>query len=297
MFINITDSDTADNKGSSGALIYYLDKENRLDRNIPPELWFNIWNNGIPSHETQLALDHNVAKLSRTDAKFFLINISPSQKEITWLKGQFGDKGAEKQFKSYAIKVMDEYARNFKRPGIEDNKDLLWFGKLEHYRYYSHKDAEVKRGLVKRGDRKPGEQMHIQVIVSRKDITNSIKLSPMNNSRGKNAEHSKKVGQFDRSAFKEMGEQLFDKQFEFDRGLIETFKYANAQKKGALEERLKMRQEASMNPRLKQRPVAIRAELKLVFPLAKNQPGAAPTVSPKKKRKKKGQEPHNGLTL
>ena len=130
MFINITDTEIADNKGSSSALVHYLDKENRLDNSVLPEQWFNQERNDILSHEAQLALDHNIARLSRTDAKFFLINISPSQKEITWLKEQFGDKGAEERLKAYAIKVMDEYARNFKRPGIDSSKDLLWFGKL-----------------------------------------------------------------------------------------------------------------------------------------------------------------------
>ena len=75
MFINITDSETADNKGSSGALIHYLDKENRLGEEVP-ELWFNTDKNDIRSHEAQLALDHNVAKLMRTEAKFFLVNIN-----------------------------------------------------------------------------------------------------------------------------------------------------------------------------------------------------------------------------
>jgi len=305
MFINITDSDTADNKGSSGALIYYLDKETRLDWNTAPELWFNGGQQTIFSHEAQLALDHNVAKLGRADAKFFLINISPSQKEIAWLKEQFGDKGAEEQLKVYAVKVMDEYARNFKRPGIESNQDLLWFGKLEHYRYYSHKDAEVKSGLMKRGDRKTGEQMHVQIIVSRKDITNSIKLSPMNNSRGKNTEHSKKVGQFDRSAFKQMGETLFDRQFDFDRGLTETFKYANAQKKGTLEERLNIHVAAVNAPKpnrqatQKQKLTSQRLQstFKLILPSGKYQPGVAPSITNKKKRRKKSKEADNGLIL
>ncbi len=190
MFINITDSETADNKGSSSGLVHYLDKENRLDKEKEPELWFNGQNNNIASYDTMQALDNNVAKLSRTDAKFFLVNISHSQKEIAFLKAQYGEHGAQEQLKAYAAKIMDEYARNFKRTGIDSGKDLLWFGKLENHRYYSHKDPEVKQGLKKRGERKPGEQMHIQVIVSRKDITNKIKLSPMNNSRGRNAQHS-----------------------------------------------------------------------------------------------------------
>lgn len=138
---------------------------------------------------------------------------------------------------------MDEYARNFKRPGIESGKDLLWFGKLENHRYYNHYDPEVKEGIRKRGERKEGEQMHVQIIVSRKDATNKIKLSPMNNSRGSNTEHSKKVGQFDRSAFKNSGERLFDEKFSFDRELIDTFRYANTQKKGGLEDRISLQVE------------------------------------------------------
>ncbi|SDF75748.1 hypothetical protein SAMN05216464_12839, partial [Mucilaginibacter pineti] len=108
---------------------------------------------------------------------------------------------------------------------------------LENHRYYSHKDPEVKQGLKKRGDRKDGNQMHVQVIVSRKDATNKIKLSPMNTSRGKNAEHSKKMGQFDRVAFKQSGETLFDSLFSFDRQLKDTLAYANVRKNGRLAQR------------------------------------------------------------
>jgi len=140
----------------------------------------------------------------------------------------------KKQLKKYAEKVMDEYARNFKREGISSAKDLMWFGKIENYRYYSHKDKEVSNGERKRGERKEGNQMHIQIIVSRKDASNRIKLSPMNNSRGKNQTHSKKLGQFNRVAFKQSGETIFDKLFGFDRSLKETFAHANVQKNGSL---------------------------------------------------------------
>jgi hypothetical protein len=136
--------------------------------------------------------------------------------------------------------VMDAYAQNFKREGIGSQEDLIWFAKLENYRYYSFNDPEVKQGIKKRGDRKEGEQMHVQVIVSRKDATNTIKLSPMNTSRGKNEQHSKKMGQFDRVAFKQSGESLFDSLFEFDRGLKDTMAYANTQKNGSLAEKMEM---------------------------------------------------------
>jgi hypothetical protein len=80
-----------------------------------------------------------------------------------------------------------------------------------------------------------GEQMHIQIIVSRKDVTNRIRLSPMNTSRGKNVEHSKKLGQFNRVAFKQSGEMVFDHTFNFHRNLNETMVYANLKKHGSFE--------------------------------------------------------------
>lgn len=135
---------------------------------------------------------------------------------------------------------MDEYAKNFKRPGINSHKDLVWFGKHENYRYYNHTDKEVKSGAKQKGERKEGRQMHIQIIVSRKDITNTIKLSPQNTSRGKNKEHSLKLGQFDRTAFKQSSEHMFDDYFGFERGLKDTLNYANTMKKGTATQKAQM---------------------------------------------------------
>jgi hypothetical protein len=48
------------------------------------------------------------------------------------------------------------------------------------------------------------------------------------------------MGQFDRVAFEQCGEDLFDSLFEFDRRLNDTMVYANIQKNGSLEDRLKI---------------------------------------------------------
>ncbi|WP_184548312.1 DUF5712 family protein [Mucilaginibacter sp. FT3.2] len=240
MFINITDSKEAANKSSSSGLVHYLEKENRIYNKDEPEYWFNGGQVRIDPYVAMRTIDNNIAKLGKDDAKFFLLNISPSQKEIAFLKEQYGEDGAKAQMKGFAVRVMDAYAQNFKRDGINSHEDLIWFGKLENYRYYTHNDPEVKKGIKKRGDYKEGEQMHVQVIVSRKDATNKIKLSPMNTSRGKNEDHSKKMGQFDRVAFKQCGETLFDELFEFDRQLKDTMAYANAQKNGSLAERVQI---------------------------------------------------------
>ena len=239
MFLNITDSETGNNKGSSAQLVNYLEKENRnsLNENVSNELWFNDVNRDISPQEVRVKIDNNKAKLGRNDAKFFLVNISPSQKEIAFLKEQFGEQGAEDKLKEYAVAVMDTYAQNFKRPGIESSKDLLWYAKLERNRYYSHNDAEVKNGIAKVGEPKEGEQMHVQVIVSRKDKNNKIKLSSMNNSRGSNKQHSAKIGQFNRVAFKNSGEQIFDGMFGYDRLLKESVNYALTMKNGSADEK------------------------------------------------------------
>ncbi|SMD16282.1 DUF5712 family protein [Pedobacter nyackensis] len=237
MYINITDKVTADNKGSSGGLVHYLEKENRTCNKETPECWFNQERRDFEPYEVRRKIDSNKAQLRNDEAKFFLINISPSQKEINHLMEQYGELSAKEKLKQYAEKAMTEYAKNFKKSGVTSNKDLVWFAKLENNRYYTYKDAEVKNGDKKRGELKAGQQMHIQVIVSRKDATNKIRLSPMNSSRGRNVTHSKKMGQFDRVAFKQSGEKLFDQLFDFKRNLNETIAYANIKKNGNLAQR------------------------------------------------------------
>lgn len=244
MYINITASETGNNKGSSGALVNYLEKENDLKNGKNSvsdyENWFNGVRNDIKRQEVRVKIDNNVAKLGRDDSKFFLINISPSQKELEHLFKQYGEGSAKKKLKELAVKIMDEYAKNFKRAGIITNNNLLWFGKVENYRYYKHTDKEVKNGLKQKGDRKEGRQMHVQVIVSRKDLSNTVKLSPQNTSKGKNKEHSARLGQFNRSAFKQSGEDVFDNLFNFERGLEDKFIYANVMENGTPEQKTQM---------------------------------------------------------
>ncbi|HZY35939.1 MAG TPA: DUF5712 family protein [Mucilaginibacter sp.] len=312
MYINVTDKEAGNNKGSSGELVHYLEKENRVTAKqqpeAAPERWFSIGRTDIQPFEVRLKIDGNVAKLSKDEAKFYLVNISPSQKEIRFLKEKYGEKGAEEKLKEYAAKVMDEYAMNFKRPGINNSNDLVWFGKLEHYRYYTHKDKEVQQGLKKRGERKEGEQMHLQIIVSRKDATNKIKLSPLNKSSGKNEEHSKKVGQFNRVAFKASGETVFDSYFGFDRGIEDSFRYANGMKNGTTKEKVKLENEKTTekshrkNTNIEERenvemsllPAAKGLLDALLMPVRNE---AAGGLLGRKKRKRKGQSHDQDLSL
>ena len=151
--------------------------------------------------------------------------------------------------------------------------------------------------------------MHIQVIVSRKDITNKIKLSPMNKSRGRNTQHSKKLGQFDRVAFKNSGERLFDQQFGFDRPISETFKYVNTQAKGNLQEKLDMKKASDREKPFQ--PESIREEsqstylklpeqtnyLGLLLEKEYSEPLGTGLKKKRKRRKHKSQENEQGLGI
>ena len=145
--------------------------------------------------------------------------------------------------------------------------------------------------------------MHIQVIVSRKDCTNKIKLSPMNNSRGANQKHSRKIGQFDRVAFKASGEKVFDEMFDFRRPITESFDYANTQAKSSLEQRIALAEQISVqrdkqahlvqeqngNTQKLLREPAAENLLELLLARADFDP-LAPIPRNKKRKKRKGQQ-------
>lgn len=237
--INITTSATAgrtvgSNAGSCGGLVDYLEKENRLKAPSEQEYWFNQQRNDIRPHEVRQEIDANTAKLKKTEAKFYLINISPSQQELQHLGND------PQKLKAYARGVMAEYAANFQKGLGAD--DVKWYGKVEYQRAYKWTDAAVREGIKQRGEEKAGPQMHVQIIVSRKDMQNQRLLSPLTNHRGqgKSPEHGQKFGQFNRVAFKERSEAVFDQQTGYRRELAESFRYQNTMSNGTTQERVSM---------------------------------------------------------
>ncbi|MFV0239036.1 MAG: MobB family relaxase [Lacrimispora sphenoides] len=139
----------------------YLTKEDRI--NGEREGFFNGSGDHIEKGAVIDGIDNNTSKLSKEETRFYSLTINPSSKELEHIgriayrealkieQSASGQKfwDAEKEItknllKEYTTRVMDEYARNFGREGLESNKDLVWYGKVEQDRYWKYNDKEVQ---------------------------------------------------------------------------------------------------------------------------------------------------------
>jgi len=133
---------------------------------------------------------------------------------------------------------MNEYAKNFDRKGLDSDKGLIYYAKIEHHRQYKGTDKEVKQGQAKQGERKPGNNLHVHVIISRKSKDGKLKLSPLTNHRGTKKGAVK--GGFDRVEFVGKCEKAFDFQFQHDRNKEESFKHLYSMKNTPFIDKLKI---------------------------------------------------------
>lgn len=236
MNIKVTKAEKGTNTGSSANLAHYLEKENKGKSLGERKHFFSHGREEVSVHEVVRNLDANKKNLGKHDAKFYLINISPSKKELEHIGGD------ETKLREYTRKVMDSYAKNFGKR--LEGKDLMYYAKIEHERKYHGNDPEVKAGKAKQGDKKPGLQTHIHVIVSRKDIENKRKLSPLSNHRSTSKGAVR--GGFDREAFVEKAERIWDKEMKYSRAPEESFEYQLAKKQGDLEKMASIKKEAPL---------------------------------------------------
>jgi len=88
--------------------------------------------------------------------------------------------------------------------------------------------------------------MHCHLIVSRKDQSNKKKLSPLTNH--KNTKKGSIKGGFDRTNLFRQAEQGFDKLFNYNRPITESFEYYNTMKNGTIADQLKMQEQTIRQP-------------------------------------------------
>ncbi|QGY47746.1 clindamycin resistance transfer factor BtgB [Maribellus comscasis] len=214
------------NAGSSRRLANYLEHEDleRMQQGIYTENFFNLKENDIYKSQVIKEIDSNIGQLMKTDAKFYAIHVSPSEKEIQ----RMGNTQAEQaeNMKRYIREVfIPEYARNFNKDLSAEN--IKFFGKI----HFSRDRSENKHN------------MHCHLIVSRKDQSNKKKLSPLTNH--KNTKKGVIKGGFDRSNLFRQAERGFDRLFNHNRSLTESFEYYNTMKNGSLTDQLKMQERES----------------------------------------------------
>ena len=214
---------TYNNAGSSRQLANYLEHEDleRMEKGIYTEGFFNLTEDNIYKSKVIKDIDSNIRQLLKTDAKFYAIHVSPSENELR-IMGSTEQEQA-KAMKHYIREVfIPEYAKNFNK--ALSALDIKFYGKIHFDRSYS--DNKLN--------------MHCHLIVSRKDQTNKKKLSPLTNH--KNTKKGTVTGGFDRVNLFLQIEQEFDKLFNYNRQLSETFEYYNIMKNGNVTDKLQMQE-------------------------------------------------------
>lgn len=200
------------NTGSCVAVTNYLQHEDleRMKKGEDVQPFFNQFRDYVSAREVTFKIDNNKAKLSRTDAKFYVITVSPSEKELRCM-GRTPQERAESLRRYIRQDVMRNYAEGFGK-GLKSD-DMEYYAKI-HF----NRDGD--------------SDMHAHIIVSRKDRSNTRKLSPKTNHTGKKNCGNVKGG-FDRTDFFRKCESSFDRRMGFAREPEESFDYLNAVKNGS----------------------------------------------------------------
>ena len=209
------------NKGSCRKLAEYLNHEDaeREARGLRPIPFTDPNGNEIATEEVIRMIDENAKGLAKGDNKFFHIVAAPSQEEIL----EMGDDDQEVYRNAlYLLKLLSRaYAQNFNREGVEDENDLVIFWK-PHF-------TRGEDGYL---------QFHLHAIVSRKSKGvdgKKKKISPLTTHK-EDVEGPIKGG-FNRDAFYEIGEKIFDELFNHEREVAKTFRYQNTLVHGTVEEK------------------------------------------------------------
>jgi hypothetical protein len=200
------------NTGSCSNVIDYLQHED-LDRALKGETvepFFNQTNDNAKSSDIIAQIDKNKSQLHKSDARFFVVTISPSSKELK----KMGDTPlAQSQAMKEFVKneFIEKYAENFNKNLSKE--DILYYSKIH---------------IERKG--KNENDLHAHVVISRKTADNKLKISPKTNHR------SGVMGGFDRTKFFDQVEKSFDSKFKHQRDVKESFEYQNAMKNGSLED-------------------------------------------------------------
>lgn len=215
---------TYNNASSSRQLANYLEHEDleRMEKGIYTEGFFNLTDDNIYKSKVIKDIDTNIGQLLKTDAKFYAIHVSPSEKELLAMGNS--EQEQAQAMKRYIREVfIPEYAKNFNKE--LSASDIKFYGKIHFDRSRS----------------KNKQNMHCHLIVSRKDQANKKKLSPLTNH--KDTKNGVIKGGFDRVTLFQQAEQGFDKLFDYNRQQSESFNYHNTMKNSSIPKQIELQEQ------------------------------------------------------
>ncbi len=137
-------------------------------------------------------------------------------------------KGTDKQVREnqpYATKILKLKQEIRKIEQGQENGNVerlkLKIGKLEKEAPHQQNGIRIVQGM-----KKAGNQSHIHIIVSRKDMSNSVSLSPGSKYKASEVIMNGKMVKrgFDRDSFFAKAEQTFDTTFGYKRNYAESYK-------------------------------------------------------------------------
>lgn len=158
MYVTITPQKQGDQFNSSVTdFVAYLEKENEGKSPDDMEHFFNQFGDHIQSKQVIHEIDHNTAKLKKSEPKFYSITLNPSQRELQALQNH------SEALKQYTREVMKVYAASFHRD--MDGRpvqvtDIKYFAKIEHERTYKGTDKAIQENAP----------FHKQIVALRNDI-------------------------------------------------------------------------------------------------------------------------------
>ena len=202
----------------------YLEHEDleRMEKGIYTEGFFNLTDDNIYKSKVIKDIDTNIGQLLKTDAKFYAIHVSPSEKELLAMGNS--EQEQAQAMKRYIREVfIPEYAKNFNKE--LSASDIKFYGKIHFDRSRS----------------KNKQNMHCHLIVSRKDQANKKKLSPLTNH--KDTKNGVIKGGFDRVNLFQQAEQGFDKLFDYNRQQSESFNYHNTMKNSSIPKQIELQEQ------------------------------------------------------
>ena len=215
---------TYNNASSSRQLANYLEHEDleRMEKGIYTEGFFNLTDDNIYKSKVIKDIDTNIGQLLKTDAKFYAIHVSPSEKELLAMGNS--EQEQAQAMKRYIREVfIPEYAKNFNKE--LSASDIKFYGKIHFDRSRS----------------KNKQNMHCHLIVSRKDQANKKKLSPLTNH--KDTKNGVINGGLDRVNLFQQAEQGFDKLFDYNRQPSESFNYHNTMKNSSIPKQIELQEQ------------------------------------------------------